>query len=422
MPIKSIKTESTTVKIGLIAGCLLCLIVTFFFVKWCLANTISSRASYKEVARLAADWSPSDPRTHYTLGVLSERTFLPEDLKESLAEFEKATALSPNDYRLWINLGKSRQLNGDSDGAKLAYQKAIELAPNYSENHWTYGNFLLKQGQEKEAFAELRKAAEKNNKYFSSIVSVAWQFFGGDVNRIKQNIGDSVNTNAELASYLARQNRLDEALQIYNALPADAKKTTFKANAADIFAQMLVAKKYAAALQIYNQISAPGAENFKVGEIFNGGFEKEVKSTNADAFDWQIAEGREPQIGVDDSQKSSGNRSLVLVFNSATGRDFRNVQQTVVVEPEKTYNFGMFYKSDLETAATFKWEIISATDGKVLAATEAVAAKKDWTNQTIQFTADKDTDAVIIALAREVCTSNLCPVSGKIRFDDFSLE
>lgn len=419
MPINSIKLDSTLTKISLFAGCLVCLVFVFFFAKWCLGNAMASRSSHIEVAELAAELAPDDPRTHYTLAVLSEKTFLPEDLEKALSEYEKAAALSPRDYRLWLTLGRVRQLNGNSSGAGAAYRKAIELAPNYAVNYWSYGNFLLKQGENEQAFAELQTAAEKDEKYFPLLVSVAWQIFGGDVKRIKQTIGNSAAVNAELAASLANADRLDESLEIWNQLPAESKKTIFKQKGDEIFKRMFAAKKYAAALQIYNRISE--AENFKLGDIYNGGFENEVKSANAAAFDWQIEGGREPQIGVNDTEKRGGQFSLILVFDSATGRDFRSVSQLVVVEPEKQYKFEAFYKSDLDTTATLQWEIRSASDGKILATTEAVSAKQNWTNLTAEFTTDKDTEAVFIMLAREVCTSSLCPIFGKIRFDDLSL-
>ena len=396
------------------------LAILFFFAKWCLGSAMASRSIQKEVAEFAADLAPNDPRTHYTLAVLSERTFLPEDLERALIEYEKAAALSPNDYRVWLTLGKSRQLNGNIKGAEAAFKRAIELAPNYAVNHWSYGNFLLKQGETERAFAELKKASGKDGKYYALMASSAWQIFDGDIDKIRRNIGNSANVNAELANYLAAQNREDESLKIWNTIPSDLKKRDFKQKGEDIFKQMFASKKYDSALRIYNDIST--AEIFKIGNIYNGGFENEVKSANAAAFDWQIADGREPQIGVNDTEKHSGDFSLIVIFNSATGRDFRNVSQMVVVEPGKKYGFEAFYKSELDTNATLKWEIRSASDGKILASTETVSAKQNWTNLRADFTPDENTQAVFITLAREVCLSSLCPISGKIWFDNVSLK
>ena len=94
---------------------------------------------------------------------------------------------------------------------------------------------------------------------------------------------------------------------------------------------------------------------------------------------------------------------MVIVFNSPNGQDFRAISNTVVVESGKNYEFEAFYKSNLKTSATLRWEIVDASDTKVLATTEAVAANADWTGLTASFTVPETTQAITIRLARDVC-------------------
>ena len=61
------------------------------------------------------------------------------------------------------------------------------------------------------------------------------------------------------------------------------------------------------------------------------------------------------------------------------------------------------------------------TDGKVLAATEPIAAKAEWTELKTEFSVPEMTEAVTIRLARIGCASPICPISGKAWFDDFNL-
>ena len=185
---------------------------------------------------------------------------------------------------------------------------------------------------------------------------------------------------------------------------------------------MIAAKKYRDALRIQKSIAEKSdAENYELGKIFNGGFEMEVKREQAKLFDWQIADGNQPQIGFDDAQRHSGNRSLVMIFNSADGKDFRQIAQIVAIESSRKYNFEMYYKSELKTAATFRWEIVDEADGKILAATDAVSVNADWTNIKTEFSVPATAQAVIVRLARESCKSIICPITGKVWFDDFSL-
>ncbi len=420
MVLKTIQIKTASLKIALFAFCLIFSVLMFYFAKWCFGNSISSQVIHKEVAEFAVSLAPSDPQTHYALAVLNERTFLPEDLEKSLAEYETATALAPHDYRLWLALGKARDRSGNAAGAEAALRKALELAPNYSQVNWTLGNFLLRQGKMEEAFSQIRRAAEQNEIYLKPAISTVWQIFQGNSGEIRKQFGDSAILNSMLAVSLAGEKRFDEALEIWKNLAGEDKKTRFKAEGNTLFQQMMAAQKYRDALEISNEIAAEGEPEIAAEQIINSGFEKDVKPTGAGVFDWQLGDALQPQVGFDDVQKSGGNRSLIFVFNSADGRDFRNLSQMVVIQPNKKYELSFFYNSELKTAATFQWQVVDAANN-ILAETEALAEKADWTKVTLPFSSPADAEAVTIRLARVKCPQGICPISGKIRFDDFQL-
>lgn len=427
--IKAIELNTSPKRIALIAAGFVCLVAAFFFAKWCFANTVAARAPHAEVAEFAVSMAPADPQTHYALAVLKEKSFLFEDVPASLNEFGQATALAPHDFRLWLAYGRALERGGNREAAELALRRAAELAPHYAQVQWTLGNILIRSGKLDAGFAEIRRAAENDPAYRQPAITTAWQIFGGDLNQVGQSLGNSTNLNAALMVFLIGQKRLDEAIEIWSRLPVEAKKTAFKADGGQLFGALLAAKNYRKALQIqaeYNGGGAADAENFAVGKIYNGGFETELARGGGEAgvFDWQIAAGIQPQIGPNEEQKRGGNRSVFIVFNSNDGKDFRQISQTVVVEPNQKYVFSSFYKSNLKTAATLKWEIVDAGgSGAVLAATAAVAAAAaDWTELTASFTVPEKTEAVIVRLAREPCKSIVCPISGNVWFDDLSFK
>ncbi|MGI8787914.1 MAG: carbohydrate binding domain-containing protein [Pyrinomonadaceae bacterium] len=420
--IKSIKLATALSRAALLMAALVCLAATLYFAKWCLADAVASQAPDKNIAALMVDLAPRDPQTHYALAVLTEETFLPEDLPKSLAEFEQATALSPNDFRLWLAFGKARERNGDAAGAELALRKTLEFAPHYADVQWTLGNVLLRRGKREEAFDKIRQAAENDNNYRVPAIAAAWQIYDGNLDSIKQNLGDSASVNAALAIFVVEQKRYDEAVEIWNSLPAEAKKHALKADGEALFNKLMAAKKFRAALQIQTSFEElANEEKPAIGAIFNGGFERDLKREKAGAFEWQIADGTQPQIGYDDAQKVGGSRSLVIVFNSSDGKDFRRVSQIVAVEPAKKYVLELFYKAELKTSATLRWEIADEADGKILAATNPISGVADWTQLKTEFTTAADTEAVVVRLVRENCKSIICPITGKVWFDNFSI-
>ena len=420
--IKSIELKTALDRVLLLGAGFVCLVAISFFVKWCFANAIAARAPDKEVAELAIKLAPNDPQTHYAVAVLSEKNFQAEDLSKSLAEFEQATALAPHDFRLWLAFGKARERRGDAAGAELALRKSLALAPNYAHVQWTLGNVLLRSGKIEEAFAEIRRAAESNETYRTPAITTAWQIFDGNIAEVKKYTGNSANLNSALAVFLAKQKRFDEAVEIWNVLPAEDIKTARQAEGEQLFNELIAAKRYRDALRIQTGLSnEPEAERITPGKLVNGSFEADVKREKAGIFEWQIGDGAQPQIGFDDREKLGGGRSLVIVFNSADGRDFRQISQTMALESAGKYVFELFYKSNLKTSAALRWEIVDAADGVVLATTNSTLNNADWTNLKAEFTASEQTQAVTIRLAREQCKSIICPISGKIWFDDFSI-
>jgi len=422
MSAKSIKLNSTALRVAVPVLAILCIFLAYLFANWFFANTIAARSVYKEIAEFSVGMSPSDPQTHFASAILHEKTFLPADLPKSLAEFEQAAALSPSDYRLWFELGRARERAGDTDGAEKALRRALALAPNYSQVQWTLGNFLLRQGNEQEAFTYIRKAAESDKTFAAPAIASAWMLFEGDATRIRSYIGESVNLKAAFAALLAKEKRFDEALDIWLTLPETARKIDFKANGDEIYQKMIEARKYRSAVRIFSDLADSEEKKFTIGRITNGGFEANINPQNPGVFEWQIGDGVEPLILIDKAQRRGGEISLVIVLNNPDGKAFRSVSQTVAVESNKKYVFETFYKSELKTTTTFKWEIVDAADNdKILASTEAIAPVANWTGLKTEFVVPETTEAVLIRLKRVACTGTLCPISGKLWFDDFSL-
>ena len=420
--IKSLAITGIWQRVLLIAGCLACLTACYFFVEWCLGNALAVRAPEKEVAQWAIDYAPRDPQTHYALAVLNQETFLPEDLSKSLAEYEKSVTLAPQDFRLWLALGKARERSGDPAGAELAFRRTLALAPNYAEIQWTLGNALLRNGKIDEAFSEMTRAAENDANYRTPLISTAWQIFDGDPAAVRERIGNAESVKFALAAFLAGQKQFDAAVEVWNELPAENKKGIYKADGAKFLAAMLAAKNFRAALRIQQSIEdKPDGENFAVGRIYNGNFEQPLTRELVSPFDWQIGGGEQPQVGPNNVAHGGAN-SLMLIFNSTDGRDFRQVAQLVAVEANKKYTLEFYSKADLKTAARLQWEIIDASDGKVLAVTGAIPDSADWTAGSVEWTTAAATEAVVVRLGREACKSIICPISGTIRFDDISLK
>ncbi len=420
MEIKILDINTSLRRVALLGVGLLLIGVLLLCAKWSFANMASQRAESVEIAALTARLAPDDPQTHYAAAVVLERTFDQQDLERAIVEYETATALSPNNYLLWLALGRARERAGDADGAEKAVRRAFDLAPHYSVVHWTLGNILLRQGKPDEAFAEIRTAVAGDSNYADAAVAISWQMLEGNLDEVRIAIGDSPAATSALVLHLARAKNFDSAVEVLYAVPPDEHKTVFETVGDELHALLVQAKKYRSALRIQPMVQG-GSEHAYLGEITNPGFERLIKLQNAGTFEWQIAPGMHPQIVLSDGQKRTGAHSLWLIFNSTDGKEFRQVSQMAASEAGRTYELEMFYKSELKTAATMKWEIVDASTATLLGATDPLEAEADWSPLKARFSVPPASEAVMIRLVRDGCRSAICPISGRVWFDDFSL-
>ena len=417
MTTKRIKIDSAFKTVVLVVAVIAFIPVAWFVVRWCMAGSAIERSPDLELAIYLTQIAPDDPQIHRIAAKRLEESFDPADIERALREYEIAAALAPENYQLWLDLGRARERAAGPESGESALRRALLLAPHYSRVQWALGNNLLRQGRIDEAFAEITQAVAGDQTFAGPAAVAAWQFFEGDIARIKKAMDGSTKFDAALAALLARENKFDQALDLWRSLPTDEKTTSLAEVGRNLYDKLLEAKRFRDAAFIFGDISGVPAT---IGEVTNGGFEKAVRPEGSKLFDWQIADGLRPQIVLNNSQSHGGNHSLLLIFSSTDSADFRSVSQAVAVEPARSYELELFYRSELKTSAIFRWEVAKATTGERLAVTDPIEVRSDWTRTSARFTAPADSDGVVIRLVREGC-GQICPVSGNLWFDDVSL-
>ncbi|MEP7075209.1 MAG: carbohydrate binding domain-containing protein [Acidobacteriota bacterium] len=380
----------------------------------------ASHTDIPEVADLTTSLGPNDPQTHFAAGVLYEKSFLPDDLARSLNEYSIAASLSPHNFLFWLDLGNARSRSGDLNGAEGTLRVAADLAPNYGSVRWALGNVLLRQGRADEAFAEIRKAAQTNPTYALAAADIALQYFNGNINDVRERIGDSPEIIGALIERMAVQKRLDDAILLWNTLSAEQRSGPLQSNGKALYTQLAAAKRFRDAARIEIDLT-PSIASATISVIGNGDFESEIKLHDASIFEWTISDGTQPPIVLTDGKRRNGSRSLLISFGAGDANLFRSISQIVLVEPGKAYSFQAFYQSDIKTRTSVDWEIVDASDGKVLATTPMVSPAADWMPLTVTFTVRSTTDAVVVRLAKGACSGQACAVEGRVWFDDVSI-
>lgn len=426
MSLVIVKLKVAQARIAMIAAAVLLILAAWFSLKWNFANMIAARLEPdKPETRIVAEWlagvSPSDPQTHIAAARAFERSFDMNDIARAVSEYEAAAGRSPHDHLAWLSVGRSRGLNGDTAGAAAAYARALQLAPNYATVLWAYGNALVRGGQLNEGLEYLSRAAASNPDYSRPAALTALQMVDGNVDAARRSLGAGDGVTAALAGALVSQERLDDAVEMWTLLPAEKRAAEFSKLGHTLRDELAKAKLFRNAARVAHDL-VPIDDRPALGKITNAGFESEVKMRDASLFEWQIGEGAQPQIGLAEGQAFGGRSNLFLLFNSFESSVFRSVSQIVAVEPGAEYELSFYYRSDLKSTASLKFEAVNACDLSVIASTDPLSPTAEWRSMTLGFTAASGCDGVMIRLNREGCAGPTCPMSGRLSLDEFSLK
>ena len=409
-----ISTEGAIPRLLLVVAVSVFAVCSFFVVRWTVGSAVARNAEFKEIAEYGVSFAPSNPWTHYYWAELLSRTFLPQDVLLAEREYEVAVSLSPQDYRLWIELGKAYERSGKSERSEIAYRQALLLAPNYSEVQWAFGNFLLRVGKPDEGFVLIGKAASTNLKYSTPAAAIAWALNDGEIEKIKPLFSGSDYLKAGLAQFLVSKSEVDAALDVWTSVE-NKSAGDLKSISDDIFHRLQETKQFGPMVRF---LALQSGRVPVIGQVMNGEFEEEIKISNQNPFDWVVNDGSDAQIGIDTAQERDGKkqRTLAVLFKS-NARKFSGVSQRIAVSPGGSYQLKVSYKSDLKFAATFKWQIVDAKTGALIAETEPIKQVSDWASQAVQLKIPFQSDGIVLNLVRAGCVADVCPIEGRFWVD-----
>ncbi len=418
----------------LVAPALVAVMCASFAVRWYVGNTMSpyainANAGGLNVARLAARLAPDDPQTHWSLAEIEKRDIAPEELTTAIKEYEESVSRSPNDYRLWMDLGRAREQSGDAAGGEEALRHAVELAPSYAVPRWHLGNALVRRGKIDDGLNELRLAASKDQTLRGSVFDLAWSIYDGDVRAMSEKLGDSPEARAQLTGYLLGRNRLEDALRLWDSLNP-AEKRNERVTGESLMNALQQARRYRAAVQLYETFAPQGADIPQIGQIQNGGFESDKAivtggvMTGANAFSWYVQSVPQARVAIDTRIHQGGARSLRVVFNAAANLSFTNISQLVAIDPATRYRLQYSARTkDLKSAGTPVLEVVSALDNSVLGTSSPLSVgTSEWQQLTIDFATNAKTEAITLRTNRAACGDVVCPIFGIVWYDDFNLQ
>lgn len=381
--------------------------------------TVSTDPNADEIARIAAQLAPRDPSAKWLAASLEKDKFERESAENSVRMFEDVIRLSPYDFRWWIELARTYEQSDRIPEAERAFKRAIELAPNYTFPHWQAGNFYLRQGRTEEAFASLKKTTENNLAYREQVFSLAWEYFDKDPSKVEQLAGDSADTRAYLALFLATKKSPLDSLRIWNTL-TDEEKAENAVVAKAVTQSLYERRFFKAAVEFSRQVGIDPQAGLEA--VSNNGFEKPIAPKGESYFGWNMLDVDKMKVEFDPNQKREGARSLRVNFTGYGKPDLFTVWQSIAVEPSKQYRLSFWVRTEnLRSGGPPTVNILSGRDNSPIAVSKPFpTGTNDWQEIAIDFATPGDADGIIIGTGRVNCGED-CPIVGTFWYDDFKL-
>lgn len=359
--------------------------------------------------------TPSDAEAHYARGALANYLQQPAD---ALKELELAVSLRPHDYYFWLELGMTRDQLGDQAGALACFNEAVRLAPYYAQPRWQRGNVLFRKGSYDEAFVDLRQAAASDPDFLPALIDLAWGTSGKDAQVTEQMVQvQNGKGHYALALFFARHGKADEAVSHFRSAG-----TISAENRRDLINELLLSHSIAQAYDVWTSksASAPPAR----GSVFDGGFEGSLNRDET-GFGWRLVAAQPGlSLSLDGSQPQSGARSLRIDFTGHAAPSYELISQLIPVEPAARYKLNFAARThNIVTGGPLVVVVKDANGQQLLGHSPQLPADTNgWQIFSVEFATGTASQAVIVSLQRDDCTSSPCPIFGSVYLDSFSLE
>jgi tetratricopeptide (TPR) repeat protein len=378
-----------------------------------------------EGADLALKFSPHDPLIYWQRGGVyfnaSDEDLMDERLSVALNDLRQAARMNPEDYRVWLTLGRVLDRTGSTAEARAALDRALQLAPRHFEPRWALGNHLLRAEDRDASFAQMRLALANRPSALPIVFDYAWAVYQGDGKAIAEALAPPAEVKAQMISLLISRGEVEEGLAVWREADSPGLKDVQR-----VTESLINAGRFAEAYDIWTKAEIPDRPSSDAHSLLaNGSFEQTFSSESKTPFyAWRTIRPSVVRVTLDRKDQIAGEQSLRIGFNLEQNAAIILAAQTIPVKPQKRYCLNFFVKTEgLESLSTPLVEIYDSADMKRARAATAPFPTRDnnWTDYVISLDTVADTEALTIRLLRPPCAESPCPISGIIWVDDFKL-
>jgi hypothetical protein len=368
---------------------------------------------------------PHNSRNWYLLG----RSYLYDlerpDPARAIAALQNAGDLEPYSSEVLLDLAVAYESQGQTGPARAALVSAQRVYPLSAAVAWSYGNFLLRQGENDLAFAQLHKALELDPK---RAPEGYWRALAVEPDAsivLDKMVPPSLATYLPILRLLSSSGDLGSAQLVWSRLVSLQQKVPL-GDVVPFFDSLVYGRRPEDAARLWPQAVAimanPPPPDPPGSLLWDGSFESGMVGGT---FGWLFSPmSRDVQISFDRSEKHSGQQSLRILFDGHENIGFEDGCHQFVPQPGTSYLLTGWVKAQsLTSSEGVRLEIIArsgAGDSKVQSG--EIHGTQPWTELRLPWTAAQDSGFGRVCVTRRMSDMPGSDIQGAAWIDDVALE
>jgi tetratricopeptide (TPR) repeat protein len=376
-----------------------------------------------DVMERGAALEPGDPSAWDRLGHRRQWDLANPDPAGALADYQRAVARDPLSAHYWMDLARAYEDTGNLPLARDSFVHAGKVYPASAEVAWDYGNFLLRQEQYSEGFAQIQKAVTTDPSLLPLAISRSWRS-NHDVNVLLDSVlPANMDAYFQALDFFAANHQAGAGLVVWQRLLALGK--SFPLPRSFSFLDDLIHEdRTEDARRVWREAltaaGLPHAEPLGNSMVWNGDFGEEF--TNG-GLDWRWATLPGVAIDFDAALPTHGARSLRLEFSGGSNFELGEPLQFVPVEPGRSYHFHASMRTEgITTESGLRFMLTDANhSGGVSLVTENLTGAHPWMNVEGELTTSTETHFLLVRLYRNPSRLFENKLGGTVWVADVSL-
>jgi tetratricopeptide (TPR) repeat protein len=398
-------------------------LLTYFAARNALAayyQDQDTRAGYEHAVRL----EPADSRNWYLLG----RSYLYDlnqpDPAKAIEALRKSVTLDPYSAEALLDLANAYDGEGDTTLARDSYVAAQRVYPLSADVCWSYGNFLLRQGQQEAAFAQIHKAVELEPRRASEAFALAQRAQPDVKVLLDQVVPASAAAYLPIIHTLSEVGDIETVQSVWERLVALRQKVLIRdmVDYVDAVNRKLgPAESTRAWQQAVSIMQNPPPPDPAGSLIWDGGFES---GYDGGGYAWHFnRDARDLRISFSENEKHSGNKSMRIMFNGRKNLNFEDVCHNIAPQEGQTYLLSGWVKTQsLTSSEGIRLQIFAfAKSQDETALTDDVRGTQDWKQLQLTWTAPPGAAFGTVCLRRKMSDMPRSNIQGAAWIDDVSL-